>query len=519
MILPIVLVIAIIAYALLRLHQQRSLFKDLPGPPHHAIWGHFLVMRDIAGQLPPDAAPQLFANMMRRQYGLGDFFYLDLWPLAPPQLVIAHPDLASQVTQKMNLPKESHIMLKWTGNILGAKSMVSANGHDWLVARKCFVPGFQPRKLQRHIPSIVECALDFCAVMEGHAKERNKITMEDLCARMIFNIAAKVILGIDCDAQRDDDEFLTLFRTQASLAPSDFWSRYLYDISPRRNYLKYKNGRALDRYVGRLVDRKVVETTDEETKSDDDKDYSPTDYAIHANRKNINSQGVVEKETREMLMASVKTLIFAGHDTSASTLCYTYAALNNHPKVVKRLREEHDALFGKDPKNAADMLRAEPHLVSELPYTLAVIKEALRMWPPTGVSLRHGLEDYTIEQSGEEWPTAPFAVLVNNCATMRRSDIFKDPDRFYPERFLVRDENDPYFVPSNAFRAFEKGPRNCLGQTLALMQLKITLVMTVRRFEFVPAYDEGTYMYQTLDVTAKPSQGMPAYVNFVEQGL
>ncbi|KAJ3574709.1 hypothetical protein NPX13_g4275 [Xylaria arbuscula] len=226
------------------------------------------------------------------------------------------------------------------------------------------------------------------------------------------------------------------------------------------------HGRALDRYVGRLVDRKVVETTDEETTSDDDKDYSPTDYAIHANRRNINSQGVVEKETREI----------------------------SHGIIVKRLREEHDALFGKDPKNAADTPRAEPHLVSELSYTLAVVKEALRMWPPTGVSLRHGLKDYTIEQSGEEWPTAPFAVLVNNCATMRRSDIFKNSDRFYQERFLVRDENDPYFVPSIAFRAFEKGPRNCLGQTLALMQLKITLVMTVRRFEFVPAYDEGTYI-------------------------
>ncbi|KAI1357671.1 ankyrin repeat-containing domain protein [Xylaria arbuscula] len=87
---------------------------------------------------------------------------------------------------------------------------------------------------------------------------------------------------------RLDEILVSVAHTQLP-STSDFWSRYLYDISPRRNYLKYKHGRALDRYVGWLVDRKVVDFIDEETKSDDDKDYSPTDYPNHANRKNINS--------------------------------------------------------------------------------------------------------------------------------------------------------------------------------------------------------------------------------------
>lgn len=170
------------------------MFKDLPGPPHHAIWGHFLVMREIAGSLPSDATPQLFAHLMRKRYGLGDFFYLDLWPLAPPQLVIVEPELASQITQKMNLPKESGVMQKWTGHILGKKSMVSANGHDWMVARKSFTSGFQPRKLLEHVPRIVDEALDFSYVLKVHAKAQNVFRMEDLCAKMIFNISAEVIL-------------------------------------------------------------------------------------------------------------------------------------------------------------------------------------------------------------------------------------------------------------------------------------------------------------------------------------
>ncbi|KAJ9200740.1 hypothetical protein DTO164E3_3890 [Paecilomyces variotii] len=518
MFIPIVAVVALVVYFLWRLRQQRSMFKDLPGPPHHAIWGHFLVMREIAGSLPPDATPQLFAHLMRKRYGLGDFFYLDLWPLAPPQLVIVQPELATQIVQKMNLPKESVVMQKWTGHILGKKSMVTANGHEWLVARKSFTPGFQPRKVLQHVPGIVDDALQFAEVLKEHARNEDVFKMEDVCARMIFNISARVILGIECNAQRDDDEFLELFRAQAALAPQDFWSRYLYDISPSRHYRKWKNGRALDNYVGRIVDKRIAHGPATAPVDEKSKYFAIDDaIAIGLNNKSISgdAKASVNKDTREMLIASVKTLIFAGHDTSASTLCYTYAALGKSPHILKRVREEHEALFGKDPSRAAVMLRTDPALVNNLHYTLAIIKEALRLWPPTGVSLRSGQPGQTLKADGREWPTYPFAVLVNNCATMRREDLFKDSEKFYPERHLVTDPTDPYFVPKDAWRPFEKGPRTCLGQTLALIQLKIILVMTLRTFDFETVYENGTYMYQTLDVTAKPSQGLPTRVKIV----
>lgn len=117
--------------------------------------------------------------------------------------------------------------------------------------------------------------------------------------------------GIKCNAQRNDDEFL-----EASLAPQDFWSRYLYDISPRRHYKKWKNGRALDRYVGRLVDDRIINGPVDKSM------HHAIDEAISFNNRNNKMDG----ETRDMLIASVKTLIFAEHDTSASTLCVSTAS-------------------------------------------------------------------------------------------------------------------------------------------------------------------------------------------------
>lgn len=336
-----------------------------------------------------------------------------------------------------------------------------------------------------------------------------------------------------CGSQWEEDEFLELFKKQVSFCPQDFWSRYLYDISPRRHYQKWKNGKALDRYVGRVIDERAANPPGADEKGVN-LPFHAIDDAIAWNREQNGStdpRAPLDKETRDMLITSIKTLIFAGHDTSASTLCvslcipfntatadtnrlqYIYAALINHPEALHKLRMEHDHVFGKEPAAAAQLLREDPSLLNSIPYTLAVVKEVLRLWPPTGLSPREGNPNQTIATpDGNFYPTYPFVVMINNFAIMHREELFKDADRFYPERHLVTDPEDPYFVPRNSWRPFEKGVRTCLGQTLALMQLKITIVLTIRSFDFELAYEDGRFMYQLLDLTAKPSEGLPTRV-------
>jgi cytochrome P450 len=106
----------------------------------------------------------------------------------------------------------------------------------------------------------------------------------------------------------------------------------LYDISPSRHYQKWKHGRALDRYVGRIVDRRIT-TGPSAVMADEKAKFYAIDDAIAANQNKgiVNGPTTqVNKETRDMLIASVKTLIFAGHDTSASTLCVSLGASKFH---------------------------------------------------------------------------------------------------------------------------------------------------------------------------------------------
>lgn len=102
---------------------------------------------------------------------------------------------------------------------------------------------------------------------------------------------------------------------------------------------------------------------------------------------------------------------------------------------------------------------------------------------------------------------------------MRSEEVFPEPLAFKPERFLVPDGH-PLAVPKNAWRPFEKGPRFCVGEAMALIQTKVLLAMVLRKFDITAAYEhpgpemEGERMYQTLHVTAKPKDSMPARVSF-----
>jgi len=106
-------------------------------------------------------------------------------------------------------------------------------------------------------------------------------------------------------------------------------------------------------------------------------------------------------------------------------------------------------------------------------------------------------------------------------ALQRRSDLFPDANAFRPERFLAK-EGESLAVPKDAWRPFEKGPRNCIGQELALLETKVIMVLTLRAFDVFACYKNvkdgvvrevlGERAYQVLIATAKPVDGMPARV-------
>jgi cytochrome P450 len=229
----------------------------------------------------------------------------------------------------------------------------------------------------------------------------------------------------------------------------------------------------------------------------------------------------IDSQFIDIAIAQMKMFQFAGHDTTASTLCFAYHLLWTNPATLAKIRAEHDLVLGTDPSQAASRITASPPLLNKLPYTSAVIKETLRLFPPVGTA-RQGQPNFSLvhPETGTRYPTAGFLLFGCSAAAHRSPAFWPRPDDFVPERWLAG-EGDPLHVRKNAFRPFELGPRNCVGQELAQLELRAILALTVRELDVASAYDEGgsrvlgELAYHCMgpgEVTGHPSQGMPVRV-------
>lgn len=158
-------------------------------------------------------------------------------------------------------------------------------------------------------------------------------------------------------------------------------------------------------------------------------------------------------------------------------MTFAYMLLSVNPDVLRKLREEHDTVFCPGIEASYDLLQKDPNRISDLTYTTNVIKEVLRMFP-VGNSIRG--EDSTgyITYNGKKLPTTGQMVTGMQHAMHHNPAIFPNPKAFDPERW-TRDE-----IPRNAWRPFERGPRACIAQTMAMEEIKVTLLLTVREFDF-----------------------------------
>jgi cytochrome P450 len=197
-----------------------------------------------------------------------------------------------------------------------------------------------------------------------------------------------------------------------------------------------------------------------------------------------------DAEFLEKLLSNLKTFLFAGHDTTATTICWMFKSLQDNPKCLEKLRAEHTSVLGPDADKAHEIILESPHLLYALPYTLAVIKETLRMYP-LAATLRQGSPDFFLTAPGSpiRYPTDHFAIWDGVAVIQSRTDLWPRGDEFIPDRWLVAD-GDPLYPPKDAWRPFSMGPRNCIGMELALVELRLVAVLLARRFDIEEAWDE-----------------------------
>uniref|UniRef100_A0A8C9ZUC7 unspecific monooxygenase n=1 Tax=Sander lucioperca TaxID=283035 RepID=A0A8C9ZUC7_SANLU len=172
------------------------------------------------------------------------------------------------------------------------------------------------------------------------------------------------------------------------------------------------------------------------------------------------------------ILSQAMIFIFAGYETSSTTLGFIAYTLATHPHIQKTLQEEIDETF-------PEKVRPTYEAVMQMEYLDMVINEAMRLYP-VGNRLER-ISKSSVEINGVTIPKGT-AVMVPVYTLHRDPALWSEPEAFKPERFSKenKDNIDPY-----AFLPFGSGPRNCIGMRFALLMMRLAIVEILQNFSFV----------------------------------
>ncbi|KAH0538531.1 hypothetical protein FGG08_004864 [Glutinoglossum americanum] len=498
--------------------------RNQPQPPFNFLLGHILSVAKVAQTIPFDVHPHILVSHIHRFYNLGPFFVFDTWPISRDKvLVIADPDLAVQVAQTRSLDKHP-ALTDSIRHIVGAQSLILTSGDEWKRMRNIFNPGFSSSHLMNVLAGvIVDEGIIFCGKLSRVTETGELVRLEEIATELTVDVIGRVVLDMEFHAQTAENELVSLFRESVRLTKTFSSLNPFTNLNPIRPIRAWWCAKKMDRYLEKVLVKRFASLEDDAPTRKKNRKHI-IDLALEEHIKENNGEPVdiraADDSFKRMAIDNIKTFIFAGHDTTSSTICYIFYLLSQHPDCMAEVRREHDEVFGVEVDMAAERIKQSPHLLNKLPYSTAVIKEVLRLYPAAS-TIRRGDANTPITVDGITYPTESFLVWIVNHTISRRADIYPNPDDFQPERFLSDD------IPKDAWRPFEKGPRNCIGQELAMLEMRIIIVLAARKFDIVGAYDErgrlvgrgkapdtvyGDRAYQMLIATAKPRDGMPVFV-------
>ncbi|MXR42336.1 cytochrome P450 [Halobaculum sp. WSA2] len=216
------------------------------------------------------------------------------------------------------------------------------------------------------------------------------------------------------------------------------------------------------------LDRIVDELVEEKRRALRDGEIGPDADVVSALLTAEDDDG--ERMAAEQVRDEVKTLLLAGHETTALSLTFTLHLLARHPEIEQRLLDELETELGDEP--------AGFDTVRDLKYLDKVVTESMRLLPPVHGILREPTED--VELGGYRVPEGT-PLAISQWIVHRDSDHYDDPLAFRPERWTDDMERELHPL---AYFPFSSGPRRCVGDRFALLEAKLILATLLRRFAF-----------------------------------
>ena len=443
--------------------------KEIPGPSPAPILGWLPAILKFAFQ-PLTTLEELrkkYGNMVR--LGFGKYPAVMVFDPESHRQILRDPDSFYAYDLDLvpvNFPEGSSIRDVTTG-------MPLMNGERHDDHRSALLPYLHKKFITRYHDACVEVTNRKIADWKVGEEVDIRAEME----RLAIWIATAPVLGLDPEKEGEAIG-MHLERTMKILF-NPFTLLFPYDIPGLPFHSLMKNADEMKRIV-----RGVVASKKEEGLTGDDI------LSIMIQMHEEDPERMSENE----LLGHTTTMFRGGYNPNGMALYWTIFLLSQHPEAMKNVLAELDqAMGGNEPTSES---------VEKLPWLEGAIKEAMRLFPAGTWTGRLAMRDFELDS--HPLPKGTW-VVMSPYVIHRVPEIFPDPYRFKPERWHSEYHTAYEFMP------FSAGPRYCIGTSLGMLQLKVSLSIMLQRYSFT--LKPGTNVDCSGLNSIRPKAGLPMIVN------
>ena len=434
----------------------------------HWLFGH-------AGMLKDDA------------FGMIKFFiknYGNMVSLSFPfsKVVIAsNPEFARYVLQENSKNYTKSIAYDMLKPLLGL-GLLTSEGDYWKKQRKLSQPAFHKRKLDEWTEMMIEMAQHTADLIRRHSEQAEAFDVLPLMTALTLDVISKAIFstGVEDKAKIVSDQVTLL---------NEYTIEKLHRPIPVPDYIPTPFNLRQKKALG-LLDKIVYEIIDKRQAEGVSKD-DLLSMLIDAK-----DEETGESMSRIQIRDEVMTIFLAGNETSSNALTWTIYMLSQNPDAEQKMIDEIDEKLNSG-------IELNFKTVGEFHYVKQVIEESMRLNPPAWLVGRRSINEDEIGGYHIEKQTNVLIPIVY----LHHSERFWDePTKFKPERFAPEVRNN---IDRFVYLPFGGGPRVCIGNNFAMLEMEVILITLYREFRF--RLKEGFVVEQDPLVTLRPRYGMMMY--------
>ena len=433
-------------------------------------------------------------NPPRRTDGhllMGDFptfqadrlnFFLDTGKVGPmvrfrmlwiDNLLVTDADFAQEIlqTRNRNYRKEPRMMKVFeTG---ADKVLFTTDGDEWIWRRRLMQPAFHRKQIAQFCDAIVaESEKALTEWQNGtmiDVDEAMKLVTMMIIGRTMFNVDMAGDSAELHDAYRDLGQFIV--KRLETPFPPPVW------LPTQKNRDFWEMNETISSALQTIMDDRRNST-------------EPHNDLLDMLLSMVEVEGGF---TQKQMIYEMSSIVFAGHETTATTLTWLIYALSQHPDIEQKLLAELDSVLEGRTPTMDDL--------ANLPYLNMVINETLRMYPAARATSRQAIE---ADEIGGYKIRKGEIVYINIQGIHLDEHYWESPLVFDPERFSAERSKERH---KWAFLPFLNGPRKCIGEPLSRVEMQLILATILQRYRF--RLPDGATVEPEAGFVLQPKGGLP----------